>query len=123
MPSYLALLLLQSTAVAATAEATIHQEFRYQLPNPKLKWTAPAGLPSGLRILPESAEIWGAPNEPGQYSLELQASDGGRFGLELKVNALWNLSLTPPQAAVGVGFSHRQIVAGGTPPYAFSAAG
>src|SRR5207245_1283823 len=102
---------------AAQTEATIHQEFRYQLPNPKLKWTPVAGLPSGLRILPESAEIWGAPNEAGQYSFALQASDGTQFTLELKVNALWNLSLTPPQAAVGVAFSHTQVVAGGTPPY------
>jgi hypothetical protein len=61
-------------------------------------------------MLSESAEIWGAPNELGQYSLEFQASDGIRFTLDLKVNALWNLSLTPAQAAVGVAFSHAQIV-------------
>src|SRR5205809_4569527 len=33
----------------------------------------------------------------------------------------WNLSLTPPQAAVGVKFSHAQVIGGGIPPYSFSA--
>jgi hypothetical protein len=123
MCSYLTLLLIPALAAAATTEATIHQGFRYQLPNPKLKWTPAAGLPSGLRVIPESAEIWGAPNEAGQYSFDLQASDGSVFTLDLKVNALWNVSLTPPQAGVGAPFSHRQVVAGGTPPYTFSADG
>src|SRR6266404_2650236 len=105
----------------AQTEATIHQEFSYQLPKPALTWTAVEGLPSGLRIIREDARIWGAPNEAGHYRLPLRASDGTQITLDLKVNALWNLSLTPPQAAVGVPFSHAQVIGGGVPPYSFSA--
>ena len=43
----------------AQTEATIHQEFSYQLPKSALTWTAVEGLPSGLRIIPEDARIWG----------------------------------------------------------------
>src|SRR5215472_10377628 len=116
-------LLLMPLTLGAQPDATIHQEYRYQLPNPKLNWTPVAGLPSGLRILPESGEIWGAPNEAGQFQFTLKGSDGSQLALNLRVNALWNLSLTPPQAAVGVPFSHSQVVGGGTPPYTFAAAG
>jgi hypothetical protein len=109
--------------LGAQPDATIHQEYRYQLPNPKLNWTPVAGLPLGLRILPESGELWGAPSEAGRFQFMLQGSDGSQLTLNLKVNALWNLSLTPPQAAAGVAFSHSQVVGGGTPPYSFTAAG
>jgi hypothetical protein len=121
--SFLLAVLLLPALAAVASEATIHQEFRYQLPKAKATWAAVDGLPSGLRILPESGEIWGAPNESGRYSLAFQAGDGSRFTLDLKVNALWNVSLTPPHSGVGAPFSHRQVVAGGTPPYAFSADG
>ncbi len=120
---HLLVLSLVPLTLGAQPDATIHQEYRYQLPNPKLTWTPVAGMPSGLRIIPESAEIWGAPNEAGQFTFALQASDGSQLTLKLKVNALWNLSLTPPQAAVGVAFSHAQVVGGGTPPYTYSASG
>src|SRR5664279_728457 len=120
---HLLFLLLATVTLKAQPDATIHQEYRYQLPNPKLTWTPVEGLPSGLRIIPESGELWGAPNEAGQYQFALRASDGSQLTVNLKVNALWNLSLTPPQAAVSVAFSHSQVVGGGTPPYSFSATG
>src|SRR5260370_41176355 len=116
-------LFLPPLTLGAQPGGTIHQEYRYQLPKPALTWTPVEGLPSGLRIIPETAEIWGAPNEAGQFQFSLRASDGSEIELNLKVNALWNLSLTPPQAAVGVAFSHAQVVGGGTPPYSFSASG
>src|SRR5260370_29136540 len=121
MPKYLLVLLLLPWALRAQSEGTIHQEFSYQLPKPALTWTPVDGLPSGLRMIPEDARIWGAPNEAGQYKLPLRASDGTQITLDLKVNALWNLSLTPPQAAVGVRFFHAQVIGGGAPPYSFSA--
>src|SRR2546423_8960893 len=74
----------------AQPEATIHQEYDYQLPKPALTWTPVQGLPSGLRIIPEDARVWGAPNEAGQYKFALRASDGTQITLDLKVNALWN---------------------------------
>jgi hypothetical protein len=84
------------------------------------------GLPS--QVSPRACESFlrtpkfgGAPNQAGQFKFALHASDGTQITLDLKVNALWNLSLTPPQAAVGVPFSHAQNIGGGTPPYAFSA--
>jgi hypothetical protein len=121
MPRFSLLLLFLPLSLHAQAEATVHQEFSYQLPKPALTWTAVEGLPSGLIIIPEDARIWGAPNQAGEYKLPLKASDGTQITLDLKVNALWNLSLTPPQAAVGVRFFHRQVVGGGVPPYAFNA--
>src|SRR5579864_5281833 len=72
----------------AQTEATLHQEFSYQLPKPALTWTAVEGLPSGLRIIPEDARIWGAPNEAGLYRFALRASDNTQITLDLKVNAL-----------------------------------
>ena len=69
----------------AQTEATLHQEFSYQLPKPALTWTAVEGLPSGLRIIPEDAQIWGAPNQAGQYKFALRASDGTQITLDLKV--------------------------------------
>ena len=123
MPRHLLAFLFLPVTLVAQPDATIHQEYRYQLPNPKLTWTPVAGLPSGLRLITETAELWGAPNEAGQYTFALQASNGAQLTLNLKVNALWNLSLTPPQATVGVAFSHSQVIGGGTPPYTFSASG
>src|SRR5258707_15642186 len=114
----LALLLLPLT-LRAQADATIHQEFSYQLPKPELTWTPIEGLPSGLRMIPEDARIWGAPNEAGEYKLPMRASDGTQITIDLKVRALWNLSLTPPQAAVGIPFTHAQVIGGGAPPYSF----
>src|ERR1044072_1300609 len=119
----LLVLFVSPLILTAQPDATIHQEYRYQLPNPKLNWTPVAGLPSGLRILPESGELWGAPNEAGDFQFDLRGSDGSQLTVNLKVNALWNLSLTPPQAAVDVVFNHSQIVGGGAPPYDFSATG
>src|SRR5260370_23783595 len=121
MPGHLLLLLLLPLTLWAQPEATIHQEYAFQLPKIAATWTPGEGLPSGLRIIPEDARIWGAPNGAGQYKFALHASDGSKITLDLKVNALWNLSLTPPQAAVGVPFSHPQFIGGGVAPYSFSA--
>src|SRR5216683_3224821 len=110
MPRHLILFLLPPLILRAQPEATVHQEYRYQLPKPALTWTPVESLPSGLRIIPEDAQIWGAPNQAGQYKFTLRANDGTQITLDLKVNALWNLSLTPPQAAVGVPFSHAQVM-------------
>jgi hypothetical protein len=121
---YLLLLsLLPAAPLTAQPDATIHQEYRYQLPKSATPWTPVEGLPSGLRILSESNELWGAPHEAGDYVFGLRSGDGKQIELRLKVNALWNLSLTAPQAAVGVPFSHAQVVDGGMRPYSFSAVG
>jgi Putative Ig domain len=88
------LLLLLPLILGAQPEATVHQEYRYQLPKPTLTWTPVTSLPSGLLIIPGASELWGAPNQAGQYNFALKASDGTQITLNLKVNALWNLSLT-----------------------------
>jgi hypothetical protein len=94
MPGHLLLFLIPVT-LNAQPEATIHQEYRYELPKPLRTWTPVAGLPPGLILIPESGERWGAPNVAGIYNFRLKAGDGTLVTLNLKVNSMWNLSLTP----------------------------
>src|SRR5260370_17653743 len=113
-------LFLPPLTLGAQPGGTIHQEYRYQLPKPALTWTPVEGLPSGLRIIPETAEIWGAPNEAGQFQFSLRGRGGSEIELYLKVNPLWYLSFLPPHAAVGVASSHLPALPRRTPPYTFS---
>ncbi len=83
MPRFSLLLLFLPLSLHAQAEATIHQEFSYQLAKPALMWTAVEGLPSGLLIIPEDGRIWGLA-ESGGYC----TNGSARTTLDLKVNAL-----------------------------------